>query len=185
MRKLCVILIRRESDKGLSDLLGMRLSFNVWSKTGIVVAIFTLVLDQLHKWWMLNVYDIANRGIVTITPFLDFTLVWNKGISYGLFQQNTDVGRYILIGITLVVAVSLVIWMLQARGFVFASAMGLVLGGALGNVIDRIQYGAVADFFSFHAAGMRWYVFNVADIWVVAGVALLLYDSFFGKVPNE
>lgn len=185
MQNPCVILIRRESDKGLSNLLGMRLSFNVWSKTGIVVAICSLMLDQLHKWWMLHVYDIANRGTVTITPFLDFTLVWNKGISYGLFQQNTDTGRYILIGITLVVASALVIWMLQARGFIFACAMGLVVGGAIGNVIDRVQYGAVADFFSLHAAGLRWYVFNVADIWVVAGVALLLYDSFFGKVPNE
>jgi len=153
----------------------MRLS--IWSKTGMAIALIVLLLDQGHKWWMLNVYDIANRGLVTITPFFDITLVWNKGISYGLFQQESAIGRYVLIGIILIISVILVVWMMRAQGFLLAIAMGLVLGGAVGNVIDRILYGAVADFFSFHYAGFHWYVFNLADIWVVVGAALLIYDS--------
>ena len=153
----------------------MRLS--IWSKTGMAIALIVLLLDQGHKWWMLNVYDIANRGLVTITPFFDITLVWNKGISYGLFQQESAIGRYVLIGIILIISVILVVWMVRAQGFLLAIAMGLVLGGAVGNVIDRILYGAVADFFSFHYAGFHWYVFNLADIWVVVGAALLIYDS--------
>lgn len=165
--------------------MGLQLSFNRRSKVGLLIASIAFLLDFANKWWMLNVFDIANRGVVTITPFFDLTMVWNKGISYGLFQQESTIGRYILIGITLFVACLLVFWLLQAHSLVFASAMGLVLGGAIGNTVDRVLYGAVADFFSFHVAGFNWYVFNVADIWVVAGVGLLLYDSFFGKAQND
>jgi len=155
----------------------MRLS--VWSRAGFALAALVLLIDQAYKWWMLNVYDIASRGLVTITPFFDITLVWNKGISYGLFQQDSDTGRYILIGIILCITAVLVVWLLRVQGYFVALAMGLILGGALGNVIDRMVYGAVADFFSFHFAGYYWYVFNLADVWVVAGAALLIYDSLF------
>ena len=151
--------------------------FNIWATTGFAIAFIALLIDQAYKWWMLYVYDIAARGLVTITPFFDITLVWNKGISYGLFQQESATGRYVLIGIILCIAVVLVIWLMQARNYIMAVAMGLVLGGAVGNVVDRIYYGAVADFFSFHYRGFNWYVFNLADIWVVAGAALLIYDS--------
>ncbi len=151
--------------------------FSVWSRTGFAIALGALLIDQAYKWWMLYVYDIAARGLVTITPFFDITLVWNKGISYGLFQQETATGRYVLIGIILIITVILLIWLMRVQSFLMATAMGLVLGGAVGNVIDRIYYGAVADFFSFHYRGFNWYVFNLADIWVVAGAALLIYDS--------
>ncbi len=158
---------------------------NVWSRTGFAIALVTVLIDQGYKWWMLNIYDIGSRGVVKITPFFDLTLIWNKGISYGLFQQNSDLGRYILIGIILCIMAVLVVWMIRARGFFIAVAMGLVLGGALGNVIDRVVYGAVADFFSFHFWGYYWYVFNLADVWVVAGAVLLLYDAIFNDVPDK
>ncbi len=154
----------------------MRIS--VWSRAGLAIALIVLAIDQGYKWWMLNIYDIGSRGIVKITPFFDITLVWNRGISYGLFQQNSDTGRYVLIGIIVLIMIVLVVWLLRTRGYLIAIAMGLILGGAMGNVIDRIVYGAVADFFSFHSWGYYWYVFNLADVWVVAGAALLLYDSF-------
>ena len=154
----------------------MRLS--LWSRTGFVVAVAVLMIDQGYKWWMLNIYQIGARGVVTITPFFDITLIWNKGVSYGLFQQNTDMGRYILIAITLCISGILMVWLIRAQGYLMAVAMGLVLGGAMGNIIDRVYYGAVADFFSFHYGGYNWYVFNLADVWVVAGAAMLIYDSF-------
>jgi len=154
----------------------MRIS--IWSRAGFAIALIVLAIDQGYKWWMLNIYDIGSRGVVKITPFFDITLIWNRGISYGLFQQNSDTGRYVLIGVISVIMIVLVVWLLRTRGYLIAIAMGLILGGAMGNVIDRIVYGAVADFFSFHFLGYYWYVFNLADVWVVAGAALLLYDSF-------
>ncbi len=163
----------------------LQLSWSVWSRAGFVIAALALGINEVSKWWLLKIYDIDSRGIVTITPFFDLTLIWNKGVSYGLFQQETVIGRYFLIGITLLIAGFLVVWLMRVRSFLIAAAIGLILGGALGNVIDRIQYGAVADFFSFHFRGFYWYVFNVADIWVVAGAGLLIYDSLFNKAPNE
>jgi len=154
----------------------MRIS--IWPRAGFAIALIVLAIDQGYKWWMLNIYDIGSRGVVKITPFFDITLIWNRGISYGLFQQNSDTGRYVLIGVISVIMIVLVVWLLRTRGYLIAIAMGLILGGAMGNVIDRIVYGAVADFFSFHFLGYYWYVFNLADVWVVAGAALLLYDSF-------
>lgn len=158
---------------------------SIWSRAGFAIALVTVLIDQGYKWWMLNVYAIGSRGTVKITPFFDITLIWNKGISYGLFQQNSDLGRYILIGIILCIMAVLVVWMIRAQGYLIAIAMGLVLGGALGNVIDRVVYGAVADFFSFHFWGYYWYVFNLADVWVVAGAVLLLYDAIFNEAPDK
>lgn len=150
---------------------------SIWSRSGFAIAVIALLLDQGFKWWILKTYDIASHGLVTITPFFDITLVWNKGISYGLFQQDSEVGRYFLIAIILCIIGVLMVWLTRASGYLMATAMGLVLGGAMGNVIDRLLYGAVADFFSFHFWGYNWYVFNLADVWVVAGAALLIYDS--------
>jgi len=154
----------------------MRLS--LWSRTGFAIAFLVLLIDQGYKWWMLNVYQIGARGVVTITPFFDITLIWNKGISYGLFQQNSDMGRYILVAIIVCIMCVLGIWLKRVQGYLLAVAIGLILGGAAGNVVDRVYFGAVADFFSFHYRGYSWYVFNLADVWVVAGAALLIYDSF-------
>jgi signal peptidase II len=124
---------------------------------------------------------------VALTPFLDVILVWNHGISYGLLQQHSDLGRWLLIGFALIVSFCLFLWLAQIGTRVAAISIGLIIGGALGNAIDRIAYGAVADFYSAHAFGYDWYVFNLADCAVVAGVVGLLYDSLLGdhkKVSN-
>jgi signal peptidase II len=136
---------------------------------------------------MLYVYDIGSRGIVTITPFFDLVLVWNPGISYGLLPQDSAIGRLGLILFALVASLALAIWLARVTSRLAAISIGLIIGGALGNALDRILYGAVADFFSFHAFGLEWYIFNIADTAIVAGVAGLLYDSLFGghkKVGN-
>jgi signal peptidase II len=150
------------------------------SPLGLGVAALTLILDQAHKAWMLYVYDIGAKGTVTVAPFLDLVLVWNQGVSYGMFQQRSDLGRWALILFALAASLALAVWLARATSQLVAVSIGLIIGGAIGNAIDRILYGAVADFFSFHAFGFEWYVFNIADTAIVAGVVALLYESVFG-----
>jgi signal peptidase II len=148
------------------------------SALGGAVALGAFAADRLHKWIMLDVVEIGRRGLIEVTPFLDFVIVWNFGVSYGLFQQQTAVGQYLLVAINVVVAAALWVWLSRMDTRLQAVSVGLVIGGAIGNAVDRLFYGAVADFFHLHAWGWSWYVFNVADMAIVAGVAGLLYDSF-------
>jgi signal peptidase II len=150
------------------------------SPLGLSIAALVVLVDQVHKAWMLYVYDIGAKGIVTITPFFDLVLVWNRGISYGLLPQESLLGRLGLIAFALTASLALAAWLARVTTAIAASGIGLIIGGAIGNAIDRIAYGAVADFFSFHAFGLDWYVFNIADVAIVAGVVGLLYDSLFG-----
>lgn len=149
-----------------------------WSKPGIWVAIATAVIDQAHKVWMISVYDIAARGRVTVTPFLDLVYVLNTGISYSLFSLAGFGGQLLLTSIAVVAVLGLAVWL--ARGVetrLVAISVGLIMGGAVGNAIDRMRLGGVADFFSLHAFGFYWYVFNIADVAIVLGVIGLLYDA--------
>jgi signal peptidase II len=157
------------------------------SPLGLGVAAVTLILDQAHKAWMLYVYNIGAKGTVRVTPFLDLVLVWNQGVSYGMLQQRTELGRFLLILFAFAAAIALAVWLARINSRLTAICIGLIIGGAIGNAIDRILYGAVADFFSFHAFGYEWYIFNIADTAIVAGVVGLLYESVFGghkKVSN-
>ncbi len=154
--------------------------FSTPSRYGLITALTALMIDQSFKYWMLYIYDMPARGRISITPFFDLIMVWNKGISYGLFQQDTALGRGILLAITLLTVLALIIWLSRARDLLLALGLGCIIGGALGNALDRWIYGAVADFFSLHAFGFYWYVFNLADTAIVAGVALLLYDTLIG-----
>lgn len=147
--------------------------------SGLAVAALTLVLDQAHKWYMLLIWGIKEGERVYIAPFLDFYYVRNEGISYGLFTQESQMGQWLLAGFAAVAAILLCLWL--ARGVtnrLMAWSVGLIMGGAVSNGIDRLVLGGVADFFSFHAFGFYWYVFNIADVAIVAGVIGLLYDSF-------
>jgi signal peptidase II len=115
---------------------------------------------------------------IEVTPFFDLVMVWNTGVSYGLFQAGGLAGTVILTTFSLVAVGALSWWLRSADRRLLAWGLGLVIGGALGNVIDRILYGAVADFFHFHAFGRGWYVFNVADAAITVGVVMLLVDAF-------
>ncbi|MEQ8283505.1 MAG: signal peptidase II [Parvibaculum sp.] len=149
---------------------------------GLAVAAAGFAIDRLHKWWMLDIYEIAARGRVEVTPFFDLVMAWNKGVSYGLFEAQTALGVLILVSFALAVVFGLGLWLARAEHRGVALAIGLIVGGALGNVADRLAYGAVADFFSFHAFGFYWYIFNVADIWIVLGVMLILLDSIWPQL---
>ncbi|KAB2939727.1 MAG: signal peptidase II [Hyphomicrobium sp.] len=153
-----------------------------YSRLGLAVFLATLALDQAHKWWMLAIYGIADRGRVAVTPFLDLVYVKNIGISYSLFDQDSYAGQLMLA--TFGVAATAALWAWLARGAtgrVLAVSLGLIMGGAIGNAIDRVVLGGVADFFSLHAFGFYWYVFNIADVAIVAGVIGLLYDSLMAS----
>jgi signal peptidase II len=151
------------------------------TRYGLAAAVAAFALDQAAKLWLIFGYDLGSRGMTPLAPFLDLVLTWNTGISYGLFQQNTDLGRWLLLGFKLAAVVLLWVWLARATSRLTAVALGLIIGGALGNAVDRIVYGAVADFVYFHLSGgnweFRWYVFNLADAAIVAGVIGLLYES--------
>jgi signal peptidase II len=148
------------------------------ARLGLWVGLATLILDQATKLYALNVFDLPVREPVRLTPFLDLMVVWNRGISYGLFQQETDFGRWALVVVSILAAFGLSLWLRRVSGRLLALSLGLIAGGAVGNAIDRVAYGAVFDFIHFHLGSLSWYVFNVADAAIVAGVAGLLYDSF-------
>lgn len=148
------------------------------ARLGFALAALTLAADQATKLYTLFVLDLPLREPVRVAPFLDLIVVWNRGISYGLFQQHSQAGRWILTLISIAAAVALSLWIRRTGSWWLAASLALIVGGALGNAIDRIAYGAVFDFIHFHIGSFSWYVFNVADAAIVAGVAGLLYDSF-------
>jgi signal peptidase II len=155
-------------------------------RPGVIAALAALVLDQATKLWLLFVFDIAHRGAVKVTPFFDLVLAWNVGISFGWFQSDSQLAQIALMAIKAVAVIVLAIWMARSRTMIATIALGLIIGGAIGNAIDRFAYGAVVDFALFHVQiggnVFNWYVFNLADVAIVAGVTALLYDSF-GGVP--
>ncbi|MGJ4917886.1 signal peptidase II [Bradyrhizobium oligotrophicum] len=153
-------------------------------RLGLIAGFATLIIDQASKLWLLYVFDLPNRGTVRITPFFDLYLAWNIGISFGWLQSESALAQYGLMAVKAVAVVALGIWMARAESKLATAALGLIIGGAIGNGIDRLAYGAVVDFALFHiqigGTVYNWYIFNMADVAIVAGVAGLLYDSFFG-----
>jgi signal peptidase II len=153
-------------------------------RPGLIAAVATLAIDQASKLWLLYVLDIGHRGTVRVTPFFDLVLAWNIGISFGWFQNDSVIAQTVLMLVKAAAVIALAIWMARSRTALATIALGLIIGGAIGNAIDRIAYGAVVDFALFHVQigqnTYNWYVFNLADAAIVAGVMALLYDSFWG-----
>lgn len=162
---------------------------SLWSPTAAFVlrwAIILLILDQASKYAILYGLGLRQGQKIILTQNIDILMVWNRGISYGLLQQDSDFGRWLLVVVGLAACVSIWIWSNRAQTKWFCIGAALVIGGGLGNTIDRVIYGAVADFVSLHAFNFYWYVFNVADVAIVAGFALLLYDMIWpGSSPQE
>jgi signal peptidase II len=149
-------------------------------RAGFLVAVITLILDQVSKHWILDWVKLTEDSApIVLAPFAEFKFVWNRGISYGLFQQGTDFGRWLLVGISIAAAIALIVWLMRVEKILVGAAIGFIIAGAIGNAIDRAVYGAVIDFIYVHFAILPFwrYVFNIADAAIVAGVAGLLYDS--------
>src|SRR3954468_7941362 len=163
-----------------------------FTRFGFIVAAACAIADQALKLWLIFVFDLRAHGVVTLTPFLDLVLTWNRGISYGLFQQDGPIGRWVLLAVMAVAITLLIVWLARTTSRLTALALGLIIGGAIGNATDRFAYGAVADFVLFtpRLGGLGFpYIFNLADSAIVAGVAGLLYESLLGdraaKAPRS
>ena len=155
----------------------------LWSRLAplaLAFAALTFGFDQTIKWWLLNIVHMEERRQITITPFFDLVMAWNRGVSYGLFTTDTQV---LLIIISILISIVLWIWACRAHRPITVAAVGLIIGGALANALDRAVHGAVADFFLLHWGDWNWYIFNPADMAIVAGVAILLYESLMDKRP--
>lgn len=148
-------------------------------RLGLVVTVLALVADQASKLWLLFGVRLGEVGPIPLAPFAELRLIWNYGISYGLFQAESDVGRWVLFVFSIAASIGLLVWMARAQSRVLAIGLGLIVGGAIGNAIDRGVWGAVVDFAHLFLPdrSRSWYVFNLADVWIVVGVVALLYDS--------
>lgn len=146
-----------------------------YSALGLATALVTYALDQLSKYWVVQIYGLEQHQPLAIAPFMDFVLLWNRGVSYSMFQSNM---QWVLVCFSLCICLVLWSWLSRTARKLTALALALIIGGALGNATDRVVYGAVVDFIHFFWGDFHWYVFNIADCAIVAGVALLFYDSW-------
>lgn len=175
----------------------------------IILLIF--VADQVSKWWiveavikprtlppeanasampflqwLISAQDQMPFARIEILPFFNIVMVWNKGISFGLFNDHGDYGPLLLTIMAGVIAVVFSIWLTRSKNPFTSLSLALIIGGALGNMLDRIRFGAVADFLDFHIFGAHWPSFNIADSAITVGIAILLIHSlFFDKKPKE
>jgi signal peptidase II len=159
------------------------------SALGLAVAAITCLIDQASKLWLLDVFDLGDRARAAVTPFIDLVLTWNTGISYGLFPQQDTFGQWALLAFKAAAVALLWVWLARAPSRLTALALGLIVGGAIGNAIDRLHWPGVMDFVLFHIEtaswSFRWYVFNFADVAIVAGVFGLLFDSLRAGTPQK
>ena len=153
------------------------------TRAGTLIALLTILFDQLSKWWILNVTMVPPR-IIPVTSFFDLVLVHNRGASFGIFSDAPGWASIALIVFAILISIALAIWMWQVHETLLAVALALVIGGAVGNVIDRIRFGAVVDFLDFHVAGWHWPAFNIADSAITIGVILLILDSLKSRPEN-
>jgi lipoprotein signal peptidase len=144
---------------------------------GLITALIVLAADQASKWWILNVLHLPEIGQIVLLPVLNFTMVWNRGVTFGLFNSLGAWSSLILATVALAVVAALGVWLRRAESRLVAGALGAIAGGAISNVIDRLRFGAVVDFIHAHIGDWSWYVFNLADAAIVCGVAALILDS--------
>ena len=156
---------------------------------GAAAMLAVLAADQASKSWILyglRLPELPN-GRVDLTPNLSLTMVWNQGVTFGLFRAQGAWGPLLLVAVAVVIVAALAVWLRRAESPLVAVSLGAIAGGAIGNVLDRLRFGAVADFIHLHAGGWSWYVFNVADAAIVCGVAALVLDGLRPRAsrPNQ
>ena len=152
---------------------------------GVVAIVAVVALDRAAKALVLADFDATAAAPRPLTPFLNLALRWNRGISFSLFVQDSAVGRWLLLALTLVITALIAVWLWRARALLVGLGLGLIVGGAIGNGYDRLVYGAVVDFLDLHALGRHFFVFNLADAAINVGVALLIVDGVFFAARRE
>ena len=146
---------------------------------GLPIALLVLLLDQATKWLMLLVV-MAPPRVIEVTGFFNLVLAWNTGVSFSAFAGSGPAGRWILVGVAVVICGFVLAWMGRTQRRLLIAGFAVIVGGALGNVIDRLIHGAVVDFLDFHLAGWHWPAFNLADTAITLGVVAIIADSLFG-----
>jgi len=155
-------------------------------EVGLIAAAISLIADQGSKLFMLYGAGFAQMTpgmAVPVLPFFNLVMVWNPGISYGLFPASGRIGTIALVAISILVVGFLVWWLWRSTSQWLTAGFGLIVGGALGNVIDRVIYGKVADFFHFYGFGYDWYIFNIADVAITLGAIAIIYDVLQPEHP--
>ena len=146
-------------------------------RLGLIIALMILIVDQLTKWWALSALTDV-KSIVVIPGFFDLALAWNRGISFSMFSSSSELMPWVLSCIAILIIFGLLWWLTRITNLIMGCGLGLILGGAVGNLIDRLRFGAVVDFLDFYLAGYHWPTFNIADCAVTVGVGLILLDSW-------
>lgn len=148
---------------------------------GALAALVVLGLDQASKYWVLEILALPDIVQVVVLPFFNLTMVWNRGVTFGLLASDGGWSQFALAAVAAAVVIALGVWLKRAEHWWVALALGGIAGGAIGNVIDRLRFHAVVDFLHFHVFGWSWYVFNVADAAIVCGVVTLIADGLFRR----
>lgn len=147
-------------------------------RLGLPLALAVLVVDQLSKLWLIDL--LSPHRAIEVLPFFNLVLVWNQGVSFGMLDRAA-LGPWPFVALSGLITLGLAVWLWRLEGRLLALAVGAVIGGALGNMSDRVARGAVADFFDFHLMGYHWPAFNVADAAIVVGVAAIVLEAFLGQ----
>jgi len=152
-------------------------------RTGYIVALVVFALDQLVKWWVTGPLGVNHEGAVQyLLPFFQFTYTENNGISLGLLNATTEVGRWMLVAVTSAIAIGVAVWIGREKNRIDLIALGMVLGGALGNILDRTRHGYVVDFADLHfGEWRRFLIFNVGDAAISIAVVILLLRAFLSR----
>lgn len=164
-------------------------------------AVDLVIFDQLSKWavseflmrtdgaamdlwsWIVSAPERLDFHRVEVLPFFNVVMVWNQGVSFGLFNQDTNYGPLMLVALALAISVGFGVWLFRSNSVLQMAGLSMVIGGAIGNVIDRLRFGAVMDFLDVHAFGYHWPAFNVADSAIVVGVVILMVHALFYDKP--
>lgn len=154
------------------------MTFTTHFRNGLIVSAAVLAADQVTKWWILSTVMQPPR-IIPVTPFFNLVLGWNRGVSFGMLNSEADLSAWLLPLAVIAITVALGVWLYRSDRPRVAAALGLIIGGAIGNLVDRVRYGAVLDFLDFHAAGFHWPAFNLADSGITVGAIVLILDSLF------
>ncbi|MEN8236348.1 MAG: signal peptidase II [Pseudomonadota bacterium] len=146
-------------------------------RLGLIIAFVILIMDQVTKWLVLDALSDLKR-VVIVPGFFDFSLAWNRGVSFSMFSSSAEFMPWVLSGIAILIVLGLLWWLAKVDTLMVSCGIGMIIGGAVGNLIDRLRFGAVVDFLDFYLVGYHWPTFNIADCAVTVGVGLILLDSW-------